>query len=49
MIKNGLPSYLPAFLEVLFIGGVLGALFLTYMLGEKLLPLKEESTMGHDK
>ncbi|MBW2574887.1 MAG: polysulfide reductase NrfD [Deltaproteobacteria bacterium] len=42
VIKNGLPSYLPAFMEVLFIGGVLGALFLTYVLGEKFLPLKEE-------
>ena len=42
VIKNGLPSYLPAFMEVLFIGGLLGALFLTYILGEKFLPLKEE-------
>ncbi|MBU0768077.1 MAG: polysulfide reductase NrfD [Proteobacteria bacterium] len=40
VIKNGLPSYLPTFMEVLFIGGVLGALFLTYVLGEKFLPLK---------
>jgi Ni/Fe-hydrogenase subunit HybB-like protein len=43
VIKTGLPSYLPTFMEVLFIGGVLGALFLTYILGEKFLPLKEES------
>ena len=42
VIKTGLPSYLPTFMEVLFIGGVLGALFLTYTLGEKFLPLKEE-------
>lgn len=42
VIKNGLPSYLPTFMEVLFIGGVLGALFLTYVLGDKFLPLKEE-------
>ncbi len=42
VIKNGFPSYLPAFMEVLFIGGVLGALFLTYVLGGKFLPLKEE-------
>ncbi len=42
VIKNSLPSYLPTFMEVLFIGGVLGALFLTYVLGEKFLPLKEE-------
>ena len=43
VIRTGLPSYLPTFMEVLFIGGVLGALFLTYILGEKFLPLKEES------
>ncbi|NQT68311.1 MAG: polysulfide reductase NrfD [Desulfobacteraceae bacterium] len=42
VIKNGLPSYLPTFMEVLFIGGVLGALFLTYTLGAIFLPLKEE-------
>jgi molybdopterin-containing oxidoreductase family membrane subunit len=42
VIKNGLPSYLPTFMEVLFIGGVFGALFLTYTLGEIFLPLKEE-------
>ncbi len=42
VIQAGLPSYLPAFMEVLFIGGVLGALFLTYTLGEKFLPLKEK-------
>ena len=43
VIRTGLPSYLPTFMEVLFIGGVLVALFLTYILGEKFLPLKEES------
>ncbi|MBW1827698.1 MAG: hypothetical protein JRI78_12165 [Deltaproteobacteria bacterium] len=42
VMRYVLPSYLPAFIEVLFIGGVLGALFLTYVLGEKLFPLKEE-------
>ncbi|MBC8432418.1 MAG: polysulfide reductase NrfD [Desulfobacterales bacterium] len=42
VIKNGLPSYLPTFMEVFFIGGVLGALFLTYTLGAIFLPLKEE-------
>jgi len=42
VIKNGLPSYLPTFMEVLFIGGVLGALFLIYTLGEIFLPLKEK-------
>jgi molybdopterin-containing oxidoreductase family membrane subunit len=40
--KAGLPSYLPAWMEVIFISGVLGALFLTYTLGEKFLPLKEK-------
>jgi molybdopterin-containing oxidoreductase family membrane subunit len=42
VIKEGLSSYLPSFMEVLFIGGVMGALFLTYTLGEIFLPLKEE-------
>ena len=42
VIKAGLASYLPTFMEVLFIGGVLGALFLTYTLGVKFLPLKED-------
>jgi molybdopterin-containing oxidoreductase family membrane subunit len=42
VIKTDLWSYLPTFMEVLFISGVLGALFLTYTLGEKFLPLKEE-------
>jgi Ni/Fe-hydrogenase subunit HybB-like protein len=41
-IKAGLTSYLPTFMEVLFIGGVMGALFLTYTLGVIFLPLKEE-------
>ncbi len=41
VIKEGLPSYFPTFMEILFIGGLWGALFLTYTLGDKLLPLKE--------
>jgi Ni/Fe-hydrogenase subunit HybB-like protein len=41
-IQNPLSSYLPTFMEVLLIGGVLGALFLTYTLGEIFLPLKED-------
>ncbi len=42
VIKNGLPSYFPAFMEVLLIGGIVGAFLLTYTLGERFLPLKEE-------
>jgi molybdopterin-containing oxidoreductase family membrane subunit len=42
VIKKGLPSYLPALVEVHVVGGILGALLLTYTLGEKFLPLKEE-------
>ncbi len=40
--QNPLSSYLPTFMEVLLIGGIFGALFLTYTLGEKFLPLKED-------
>jgi molybdopterin-containing oxidoreductase family membrane subunit len=39
VITKGLPSYLPAFMEVLLILGIFGALLLTYTLGEKFLPL----------
>jgi len=42
VIKNGLPSYFPAFMEVLLIGGIVGAFLLTYTLGERFLPLKEK-------
>lgn len=36
-IKNGLPSYLPAIMEVHLIAGIFGALLLIYTLGEKFL------------
>jgi molybdopterin-containing oxidoreductase family membrane subunit len=39
-----LSSYLPTLMEVLLIGGLLGALFLIYTLGVKFLPLKEEGS-----
>lgn len=42
VIKNPLPSYLPTFIEVLLIGGLLGAFLLTYTLGDRFLPLKEK-------
>jgi molybdopterin-containing oxidoreductase family membrane subunit len=40
--QHTLASYLPTFMEILLIGGLLGALFLIYTLGVKFLPLKEE-------
>jgi len=40
VIQKDLPSYLPALVEVHVVGGILGALLLTYTLGEKFLPLK---------
>ncbi len=45
-IKNGLPSYLPAIMEVHLIAGIFGALLLTYTLGEKFLPLNNEINPG---
>jgi molybdopterin-containing oxidoreductase family membrane subunit len=39
--RTPLPSYLPTFMEVLLVGGILGALFLIYTMGVKFLPLKE--------
>ncbi len=36
-----LSSYGPTFMEVLLISGIIGAIFLTYTLGVKFLPLKE--------
>jgi molybdopterin-containing oxidoreductase family membrane subunit len=46
VIKNGLPSYLPTFMETLLIAGIIAAAFLTYTLGEKFLPLKEGDKEG---
>ena len=40
--QNPLSSYLPTFMEVLLIGGVIGAFLLTYTLGVEFLLLKEE-------
>ncbi len=42
IIKEDIPSYLPTVMEVLLIGGILGALLLVYTLGDKFLPLKGE-------
>ena len=44
-IREGLPSYLPTFMEILIILGVFGGFLLVYTLGERFLPLKEEG--GH--
>jgi molybdopterin-containing oxidoreductase family membrane subunit len=43
-IQQPLASYLPTVMEVLLIGGIIGALLLIYTLGEKFLPLKEGRT-----
>jgi molybdopterin-containing oxidoreductase family membrane subunit len=40
--QDTLSSYLPTFMEVLLIGGLLGTLFLIYTLGVKFLPLREQ-------
>jgi molybdopterin-containing oxidoreductase family membrane subunit len=44
LIKRQYPlhSYLPTFMEVLLISGIIAALLLAYTLGVKFLPLKEE-------
>ena len=42
VIKRNLPSYLPAFMEVLLIIGIFGGLLLAFTLGEEFLPLKDE-------
>lgn len=42
-IPEGLPTYLPTFMEVLLIGGVIAALLMVYTLGVRFLPLKEEA------
>jgi molybdopterin-containing oxidoreductase family membrane subunit len=46
LIKKQYPllSYRPTVMEILLIGGILGALFLIYTLGIKFLPLKEKSS-----
>jgi molybdopterin-containing oxidoreductase family membrane subunit len=45
-IKEGLPSYLPTMMEILIIVGVFGGFLMVYTLGEKFLPLKE-NTLQH--
>jgi Ni/Fe-hydrogenase subunit HybB-like protein len=42
--QHPLVSYRPTFMEMLLIGGILGAFFLVYTLGAKYLPLKEGGT-----
>ena len=39
--QHPLSSYVPTFMEVLLISGIIGAILLTYTLGVKFLPLKE--------
>jgi molybdopterin-containing oxidoreductase family membrane subunit len=46
VIKKGLPSYLPAIMEVHLIAGIFGAILLIYTLGEKFLPLNNEINPG---
>jgi Ni/Fe-hydrogenase subunit HybB-like protein len=46
--QDTLSSYLPTFMEVLLIGGLLGTLFLIYTLGVKFLPLKEQGSDSAD-
>jgi molybdopterin-containing oxidoreductase family membrane subunit len=41
VLKEALPSYLPTFMEVLLVAGLLGAFLLIYTLGDRFLPLKE--------
>jgi Ni/Fe-hydrogenase subunit HybB-like protein len=41
-IQNPLTSYLPTFMEVLLIGGIIAAFLLAYTLAVKFLPLKEK-------
>jgi molybdopterin-containing oxidoreductase family membrane subunit len=46
--QDTLSSYLPTFMEVLLIGGLLGTLFLIYTLGVKFLPLREQGSDSAD-
>jgi molybdopterin-containing oxidoreductase family membrane subunit len=41
-IQKPLTSYLPTFMEVLLVGGIIAAFLLAYTLGVRFLPLKEE-------
>jgi molybdopterin-containing oxidoreductase family membrane subunit len=42
VIKEGLPSYFPAVMEIILISGIMAAFLLIYTLGARFLPLKEE-------
>ena len=42
-VRERLPSYLPTLMECFIIFGIISAFLLVYSLGEKFLPLKEES------
>jgi len=42
-IKGGLRSYLPTLMEILIIVGIFGGFLMVYTLGEKFLPLKENT------
>jgi molybdopterin-containing oxidoreductase family membrane subunit len=42
VIKEGLPSYFPAIMEIILIGGIIAAFLLVYTLGARFLPLKED-------
>ena len=41
VIKKGLTSFTPVFMEVLLVAGIIGGFLLSYTLGDKFLPLKE--------
>ena len=41
-IKQGLPSYWPAIMEIYVVGGIFGAFLIVYTLGEKFLSLREK-------
>ncbi len=43
-IKEGLPSYLPAAMELFVIAGVLAVFLLVYTLGEVFLPIGEKAS-----
>ena len=42
VIPEGLPSYFPAVMEIILIGGIIATFLFVYTLGARFLPLKEE-------
>ena len=44
VIKEGLPSYFPAIMEIILIGGIIATFLLVYTLGARFLPLKEQGS-----